>query len=108
MVSFPRGPVAPSDDGTLAPLSTGARDAVHDGRSPPFDGKNKKGRTRGSRSCLWVVEEGLLGWVLRREDRFDDVDGLPIAAEGLRDAGRELDSDSQAALLVEAVRILSL
>src|SRR3989475_11465541 len=108
MVSFPRGPVTPSDDGTLAPLSTGARDAIRDGRSPPFDGKNKKGRTRGSRSCLWVVEEGLLGWVLRREDRFDDVDGPPIAAEVLRDAGRELESDPHAAVLEEDVGVLQL
>src|SRR5947209_14440773 len=108
MGSFPRGPVGPSGDGTLAHLSTGARDAVHDGRCPPFDAKNKKGRTRGSRSRLWVVEEGLLGWVLRREDRFDDVDGPPIAAEVLRDAGRELESDPQAAVLEEDVGVLQL
>src|SRR3989475_6311163 len=86
----------------------GPWDAVRDGRSPLFDGKNKKGRTRGSRSCLWVVEEGLLGWVLRREDRFDDVHGLPIAAEVLRDAGRELESDPQAAVLEEDVGVLQL
>src|SRR5207245_4687583 len=108
MVSIPRGPAAPSDDGTLAPLLTGARDAVRDGRSPPFDGKNKEGRTRGSRACLWGVEEGLLGWVLRREDRFDDDDGPPIAAEVLRDAGRELESDPQAAVVEEDVGVLQL
>src|SRR2546427_5348917 len=75
---------------------------------PSAHGKNKKGRTRGSRSCLWVVEEGLLGWVLRREDRFDDVDGPPIAAEVLRDAGRELESGPQAAVLEEDVGVLQL
>src|SRR2546422_7163317 len=86
----------------------GPWDAVPDGRSPLFDGKNKKGRTRGSRSCLWVVEEGLLGWVLRREDRFDDIHGLPIAAEVLGDAGRELESNPQAAVLEEDVGVLQL
>src|SRR5207249_8658051 len=83
-----------------------------DGRSSLFDGKNKKGRTRGSRSCLWVVEEGLLGWVLGWvlgwEDRFDHVHGLPIAAKVLRDAGRELESNPQAAVLEEDVGVLQL
>src|SRR3989442_14874187 len=75
---------------------------------PSAHGKNKKGRTRGSRSCLWVVEEGLLGWVLCGEARFDDVHGSPVAAEVLRDAGRELESDPQAAVLEEDVRVLEL
>src|SRR5438094_9143542 len=87
---------------------TGARDAVRDGRSPSRGSKNKKGRTRGSRSCLWVVEEGLLGWVLRGEARFDDVHGSPVAAEVLRDPGRELESDPQAAVLEEDVGVLEL
>src|SRR2546422_10434281 len=86
----------------------GARDAVRDGRSPSRGSKNKKGRTRGSRSCLWVVEEGLLGWVLRGEARFDDVHGSPVAAEILRDRGRELESDPQAAVLEEDVGVLQL
>src|SRR6059036_404071 len=72
------------------------------------DGKNKRGRTRGSRSCLWVVEEGLLGWVLHGEARFDDVHGSPVAAEVLRDPGRELESDPQAAVLEEDVGVLQL
>src|SRR5712692_9080686 len=75
---------------------------------PSADGKNKRGRTRGSRSCLWVVEEGLLGWVLRREARFDDVHGFPVATEVLRDPGRELESDPQAAVLEEDVCVLEL
>src|SRR5213594_3255897 len=79
---------------------------------PSAHGKNKKGRTRGSRSCLWVVEEGLLGWVLRWvlrwEDRLDNVDGLPVSAEVLRNPGRELESDPQAAVLEEDVRVLEL
>src|SRR5713101_47566 len=77
-------------------------------RVPFADGKNKRGGTRGSRSCLWVVEEGLLGWVLRREARFDDVHGFPVATEVLRDPGRELESDPQAAVLEEDVRVLEL
>src|SRR6266581_7593145 len=75
---------------------------------PSTHGKNKRGRTRGSRSCLWVVEEGLLGRVLRREARFDDVNGSPVAAEVLRDSGRELESDPQPAVLEEDVRVLEL
>src|SRR5213593_2271133 len=79
---------------------------------PSAHGKNKKGRTRGSRSCLWVVEEGLLGWVLGWvlcwEDRLDNVDGLPVSAEVLRNPGRELESDPQAAVLEEDVRVLEL
>src|SRR5438445_13785908 len=83
---------------------------LHRGRNggPLAHGKNKRGRTRGSRSCLWVVEEGLLGWVWRRENRFDDVHGSPVAAEVPRDAGRELESDPQAAVLEEDVRVLEL
>src|SRR2546426_1084826 len=75
---------------------------------PSAHGKNKKGRTRGSRSCLWVVEEGLLGWVLCGEARFDDVHGSPVAAEVPSDPGRELESDLQAAVLEEDVRVLEL
>src|SRR5438132_1839314 len=83
---------------------------LHRGRNggPRAHGKNKRGRTMGSRSCLWVVEEWLLGWVLHRENRFDHVHGSPVAAEVPRDPGRELESDPQAAVLEEDVRVLEL
>src|SRR5437867_7133747 len=76
----------------------------------PLENQNKRGRPRGSRSCLWVVEEGLLGWGWGRrlERRLDDLDGLPVAAEVLRDPGRELESDPQAAVLEEDVGVLEL
>src|SRR2546422_9156559 len=73
-------------------------------RAPLLSSENKIGRPRGSRSCLWVVEEGLLGW----EGWLDDVDGFPIAAEVLRDPGRELEPHPQPAVLEEDVRVLQL
>src|SRR6059036_658614 len=103
----------PSSGGTVRRWAIGgfvnqAPTGVRTGRSPSAHSKNKRGRTRGSRSCLWVVEEGLLGWVLHGEARFDDVHGSPVAAEVLRDPGRELESNPQAAVLEEDVRVLEL
>src|SRR5205823_13828904 len=85
------------------PLSKAAGDGP-----PPRSSNNKRGRTRGSRSCLWVVEEGLLGWGRRRVGGLHDVDGLPVAAEVLCDARRELEPHSEAAVLEEDVRVLEL
>src|SRR5439155_872643 len=76
--------------------------------SRPIQDQNKRGRTRGSRSCLWVVEEGLLGWVWRGQARLKDVHGLPVAAEILRDARRELEPHAKSAVLEEDVGVLQL
>src|SRR5207237_9463757 len=73
-----------------------------------LESQNKRGRTRGSRSCLWVVEEGLLGWGWSLERRLNDVNGLPVAAEVLRDPGRQLESHPQAAVFEEDVGVLEL
>src|SRR5881296_1794300 len=55
MVSFLRRPAAPSDDGTLAPLSNRRPDAVRDGRSPPAVARIKEaGRGVLGPACgLW-------------------------------------------------------
>src|SRR5256712_977667 len=73
-------------------------------RAPLLSSENKIGRPRGSRSCLWVVEEGLLGW----EGWLDDVDGFPIAAVVLRDHGREFEPHPQPADLEEDVWVVQL
>src|SRR5205807_5772766 len=96
-----------SDVGPLEPLSR-PLDRVVQGSSRPIQDQNKRGRTRGSRSCLWVVEEGLLGWVWRGQARLKDVHGLPVAAEILRDARRELESHAKPAVLEEDIGVLEL
>src|SRR2546422_9972289 len=73
-------------------------------RAPPCCGENKIGRPRGSRSCLWGVEEGLLGW----EGWLPDVGGLPVAAEVLRYPGRELEPHPQPSVLEADVGVLQL
>src|SRR5207253_9409509 len=84
------------------------QESPSEGRFQFLENQNKRGRPRGSRSCLWVVEEGLLGWGWSLERRLNDVDGLPVAAEVLRDPGRQLESHPQAAVFEEDVGVLEL
>src|SRR5947199_6960896 len=51
----------------------GPWDAVRDGRSPLFDGKNKKGRPRGSGPCRGVGRGGYWGGFLGGGERCVDV-----------------------------------
>src|SRR5436853_7723917 len=97
-------------DGRALERLSRPQESPSEGRFQFLENQNKRGRPRGSRSCLWVVEEGLLGWGWGRclERRLDDLDGLPVAAEVLRDPGRELESDPQAAVLEEDVGVLEL
>src|SRR5207244_8104895 len=62
----------------------------------------------GVRAWLWVGKEGLLGWVWRGQARLKDVHGLPVAAEILRDARRELEPHAKSAVLEEDVGVLQL
>src|SRR5436853_6441372 len=90
-------------DGRALERLSRPQESPSEGRFQFLENQNKRGRPRGSRSCLWVVEEGLLGWGWSLERRLDDVDGLPVAAEVLRDPGRQLESHPQAAGFEEAV-----
>src|SRR5439155_10598091 len=96
MVSVLRPSIEALDNGSWQIVKAAAQDP-RGRRAPLRSSENKIGRPRGSRSCLWVVEEGLLGW----EGWLDDVDGFPIAAEVFRDPGRELEPHPQPAVLEE-------
>ena len=65
--------------------------------------KNKAAGRGGLGPAKWVVEEGSVSF-----RHVLGVDGLPIAAEVLRDPGRELESDAEPAALEEDVGVLQL